>query len=409
VGGARVCTLPAAVVRMKRIVTFTNLFPSAMLPTHGLFVYERMRRVAAQSKLGWTVVSPVPQVAWLFRRGSYRRWAAVPSQEPWHGIEIEHPRYRHWPGCSQRRQADAMAAGARQVVSRLVEQGPIVLDAHYLWPDGVAAAKLASEFGVPFTMTARGSDLNVVAQDRVVAGRIAEAAQRAFRCCAVSRALGDRFAAVAKLPRERILEVRNGVDLERFCPGDQAAARQQLGLPARGRLLLGVGRLVVGKGFDLAAKALARLPEDVSLVLVGDGPERATIAESGGERVIFLGARPPGEVAVAYRAADLFVLPSEREGWPNVVTEALASGLRVVASRVGGIPQILGDAAQEDLSLGALVPSGDVEALGAALQRVLAVPGDRCRVRAFAERYGWSEPVAALTQMFEAAFAGSGA
>jgi glycosyltransferase involved in cell wall biosynthesis len=348
------------VVRVKRIVTFTNLFPSAGMPTHGLFVYERMRRVAAASGVDWQVVAPVPEVAWLFRRGAYRRWAEVQREEIWQGVTVMHPRYRHWPGCSQRRQADAMAAGARATVGRLAAAGPIVLDAHYLWPDGVAAAQLAAELGVPFTLTARGSDLNVVANDRTIARRITSAAAGAAGCWAVSRALADRFAAVTGLPRERIEEVQNGVDLERFRPGDAAAARAELGLPAHARLLLGVGRLVPGKGFDLAAQALRQLPADVQLVLVGDGPERATLAATGGARVHLLGALPPERVAIAYRAADLLVLPSEREGWPNVVTEALASGLRVVATRVGGIPEILGDREPVDAQLGALVPPRDV-------------------------------------------------
>jgi glycosyltransferase involved in cell wall biosynthesis len=394
------------VVRVKRIVTFTNLFPSAALPTHGIFVYERMHRVAAASGLPWCVVAPVPHVAWLFRRGSYRRWAEVPDHETWQGVSIEHPRYRHWPGFSQRGQADAMAAGARAAVARLAAQGPILLDAHYLWPDGVAAATLARELGVPFVLTARGTDLNVIAREPAIGARIAQAAQGALQCCAVSRALGDRFAEVAGLPRERILDVRNGVDLARFRPGDQAAARKALGLPASGRLLLGVGRLVPGKGFDVAAGALGTLPADVQLVLVGDGPERAAIAAIGGARVHFLGARPPDEVAQAYRACDLFVLPSEREGWPNVVTEALASGLRIVATRVGGIPQILGDgdaAGAAPGTLGALVAPRDADAFAAALQATLAVPGDRAKVRAFAERYGWAEPVALLATLFRRA------
>ena len=388
---------------MKRIVTFTNLFPSATQPTHGVFVYERMHRVAAASGLPWSVVSPVPHVAWLFRRGSYRRWAAVPDHETWQGVPIEHPRYRHWPGFSQRGQASAMANGARAAVARLAAQGPIVLDAHYLWPDGVAAAELAAELRVPFVLTARGRDLNVIAHDRTIAVRIKKAAAAALQCCAVSRALGDRFAEVAQLPRERILDVRNGVDLERFRPGDQPAARAALGLPATGRLLLGVGRLVPGKGFLVAAQALQRLPEDVHLVLVGDGPERAAIADLGGPRMHFLGVRAPDEVALAYRACDLFVLPSEREGWPNVVTEALASGLRVVATRVGGIPQILGDGSDPDRSLGALVAPRDPGALLQALQGMLATPGDRGRVRAFAERHGWEEPVALLADLFRRA------
>jgi teichuronic acid biosynthesis glycosyltransferase TuaC len=392
------------VVRVKRIVTFTNLFPSSVQPTHGLFVYERMCRTAAATGMAWSVVAPVPHVAWFCRSAPYRRQARIPRRETWAGVDVSHPRYRHWPGMSMRRQADAMAAGARAEVHALAAAGPIVLDAHYLWPDGVAAAVLANEVGVPFTLTARGSDLNVLAQDPVVAARIAAAAARAHTCCAVSQALGDRFAAVAGLPRGRVLDVRNGVDLERFRPGDQAAARRRLGLPAAGRLLLGVGRLVAGKGFDLAVQALAGLPADVRLVLVGDGPERAALAAAGGERVLCLGERSPDDVAAACCAADVFVLPSEREGWPNVVTEALAAGLRVVATRVGGIPQILGEPAAADRRLGMLVPPRDAQALRQALAAVLAEPGDRAAVRAFAERYGWAEPVRALAAVFRCAF-----
>ncbi len=399
-GGVGVRPLPAQVVRVKRIVTFTNLFPSSVMPTHGLFVYERMRRVAAAVGLGWSVVAPVPSVWWPLRRGTYRLWHAVPERQTWSGVDVRHPRYRHWPGLGLRRQAAAMANGARAVVAQLAAEGPIVLDAHYLWPDGVAAAMLAQELHVPFTLTARGSDLNVLAQDHEVARRIAMAAQRAAACAAVSRDLGDRFAFVARLPRERIYDVRNGVDLERFSIGDAAAARRALGLPEVGRLLLGVGRLVAGKGFAVAARALAQLPDDVRLVLVGDGPERAAIAAAGGARVVFLDNRGPDEVAMAYRAADLLVLPSEREGWPNVVTEALASGLRVLATPVGGIPEILALPAAGDLQRGALVPVGDVDAFATAARRLLAVPGDRDAVRTFASTYGWQQPVELLAAMF---------
>jgi glycosyltransferase involved in cell wall biosynthesis len=316
---------------------------------------------------------------------------------------VHHPRYRHWPGLSLRRQADAMARGARQLVRELAAERPVVLDAHYLWPDGVAASILARELGIPYVLTARGTDVNVVACDRVVADRMARAADGALACFAVSGALCDRFAKVTGLDRSRIVEVRNGVDLDRFRPGDALAARERLGLPREGRLLLGVGRLVESKGFLAAARALASLPEDVRLVLVGDGPQRSEIAEVGGSRVQFLGSLLPDQVADAFRACDLFVLPTEREGWPNVVTEALASGLRVVASAVGGIPEIFGGVPPADGSLGALVPPRDDEALAAALRHVLAVPGDRVRVRAFAERWSWDEPLHTLVRVFDRA------
>ena len=382
------------------VVTFSNLFPSSVMPTHGLFVRERMRRVALAGGFRWTVVAPVPDVVWPLRRGAYRSWAKVPSHERLDGVDVHHPRFRHWPGMSQRRQADAVRDGARAVVRSLCADGPVVLDAHYLWPDGVAAGELAAELDVPFTLTARGSDVNVLAQDPRIAARISAVAGRAHACMAVSDALAERFAEAASLPRERVRTVRNGVDLERFAPGDRQQARAQLGLPSDGAIALGVGRLVPGKGFDVAARAVRRLP-DCTLALVGDGAERTRIADAGDGRVVFLGSQPPERVALAYRAADVLVLPSEREGWPNVVTEALASGLPVVATRVGGIPQILGDDPPQHL--GALVEPRDVDALAAALRVVLDAGGRSSEVRAFAERYGWHEPVAALVATFRAA------
>ncbi|MGK0299527.1 MAG: teichuronic acid biosynthesis glycosyltransferase TuaC [Planctomycetota bacterium] len=383
------------------LVTFSNLFPSSVMPGHGTFVYERMRRVAAASGCRWSVVAPVPEVIWPLRRGIYKQWADVPSREQWQGVDVYHPRFRHWPGMSQRHQANAVAAGAKSVVRELLAAGDGVLDAHYLWPDGVAAAKLAEEFSVPFTLTARGTDVNVLAQDASLAPRIAEAAARAHACMAVSDALSKRFAAACKLPESEVVTVRNGVDLERFVPGNPVAARRALGLPEVGRIVVSVGRLVAGKGFDVAVRAVRDLP-NTTLVLVGDGPERSKLAGLGGDRVKFLGVLPATEVATAYQAADVFVLPSHREGWPNVVTEALASGLPVVATPVGGIPQILGGEQPEPF-LGALVPVGDVAGFAVALQRVLDDEKRTSEVRAFAERYGWQEPIEHLVQTFRRA------
>ena len=94
------------------IVTFGNLFPSSVMPTHGIFVYERMRRVAAACGARWSVVAPVPEVIWPLRRGIYRQWHQVPLQETWGGVMVHHPRFRHWPGLSQNRQADAVWVGS---------------------------------------------------------------------------------------------------------------------------------------------------------------------------------------------------------------------------------------------------------------------------------------------------------
>jgi teichuronic acid biosynthesis glycosyltransferase TuaC len=389
------------------LLTFSNLFPSSVMPTHGLFVRERMQRVVARLGVDWRVVSPVPHVAWLLRNGQYRRWQQVPREEVIDGVTVHRPRYRHWPGLSTRRQADAMAEGALATVQALAQGRRVVVDAHYLWPDGVAAATIAARLGLSYVLTARGSDLNVLAQDRRIAERIAAAARGAAACFGVSTALCERFGQVAGLPRERVRLARNGVDLSRFRPGDRRQARRELGLPEDGIVLLGVGRLVPGKGFHVAVAGLQQLAANVRLVLVGDGPESPALRESGGRRLVLLGAQPPDRVALALQAADLLVLPSEREGWPNVVTEALASGVRCVATAVGGIPEILQLAPEPgafDAGRGALVAQNDPAGLAAAVQRLLAAPVDPAVVREFAGRYSWDEPVDQLASTFSAAF-----
>lgn len=383
----------------RLLITFSNLYPSALQPTHGTFVAERMQRVVAgQADLELVVVCPVPAVPALLARGEHRVARRQPEQETVAGVPVWHPRYFHLPGLSLGKQAQRMARAALPVVQRLAAGRGAVLDAHYAYPDGVAALQIATQLGLPCVVTARGSDVNVLGADRRVAPLLRASMPRAYALLAVSDALRQRFAEVAGVAPERVLLARNGVDLAAFAPGDRAAARARLGLPANGRLVLGVGRLVEGKGFHLAAQALHALPPDVALVLVGDGPERARLqAAAPVGRLHLLGARARPEVAAAFQACDVFTLPSAREGWPNVVTEALASGLPVVATAVGGIPEIV----SAPLA-GELVPA-DANALAAALCRQLDRPDARASISAFAQRYSWDAPIALLRELFRAA------
>lgn len=375
----------------RRVVTFTSLWPSPGQPHHGSFVQERMlRAVEGQDDLELVVVSPVAQPP-AFWPGTRARLRGAPEVETRDGIAVHRPRYFHLPGMSLRAQAGRVARAALPVVARLVEGRSAVVDAHYVYPDGVAAVRIARALGVPCIVTARGTDVNVIAAREVVAGQVREAMAQATRCFAVSDALRRRFAEVAGLDAARVEVLRNGVDLARFAPGDRAAARARLGLPADGRLVLGVGRLVAGKGFEHAARALHLLPEDVALVVVGDGPRRAALRRAAPPgRLHLLGARGRDAVAEAFRACDVFTLPSAREGWPNVVTEALASGLPVVATPVGGIPEILADPVA-----GELVPA-EPAALAAAISRQLARGDQRAAIAQFARRWSWDEPIARL-------------
>ena len=381
---------------IDRIITFSNLFPSASRPTHGLFIQDRMRRVAKELGVDWKVVSPVATAPWPVRWGDYRLAAGMPESEEVSGVEVRHPRYFHLPKLSLARQARRMAKAALPAVKELSHGVRAVIDAHYVYPDGVAALMIAAKLNMPCVVTARGTDVNVLGDQPSVRAQIREHAPVAQGLFAVSSALRSRFVEVAGVRDDAVLLARNGVDLDRFSPGDRQVARQTLGLPSKGALVLGVGRLVHAKGFQLAAQAVKNIP-GAALVLAGEDSGdgcRETIARSGCE-THFLGALPPERVAVAYRACDVMVLPSQREGWPNVVTEALSSGLPVVASPVGGIPEILTDEA-----FGALVSRDDADALALAIRGFIDHPPAPEAIRAFAARYSWEDPVAFLVGEF---------
>jgi teichuronic acid biosynthesis glycosyltransferase TuaC len=381
-----------------QILTFTNLFPSNRRPLHGCFVKDRMERVAKHSGLDWQVLCPVPRVPLLLRRvlgrADDRVLAAEPVRESVDGIIVHHVHYFHLPGVSLRRQARRIAKACLPKVRELSADRRTVLDAHYLYPDGVAAMMIAKELSLPCVLTARGTDVNVLAEQPEVREQMVDAFGEAAAMFAVSDALRGRFEDI--VGDGKVETARNGVDLELFRPGDRDAARLRLGLPLDCDLVLGVGRLIGGKGFHHAAQALAARNDGSRLVLVGEGPDRERIAGLlPADRVHFLGSLDRAAVASAYQACDVFVLPSYREGWPNVVTEALACGRPVVASAVGGIPEILADP-----GVSRLVPAGDVEALGTAIADFLASPPDPVQARALADRYSWSATVVKLSDLF---------
>jgi len=246
-------------------------------------------------------------------------------------------------------------------------------------------------------MTARGSDVNVALREHVAGRSIRWAAGRAAAIIAVSRALRDAMVE-HRLPAERITVLRNGVDLELFRPGDTAALRAELGF--EGQTLLVVGNLVTEKGVDLVVRGLAELPL-ARLVVIGSGPEGGwlrALAESLGvaPRVRWIAPVTQPQLVRYYAAADVTVLGSVREGMPNVVLESLACGTPVVATEVGGTPEILTDPVA-----GRLVLERTPQAFASACRGVLEGPPERLAVRAFAERYGWGAPIAAQLALLE--------
>jgi teichuronic acid biosynthesis glycosyltransferase TuaC len=380
------------------IATCTSLFPNREMPRHGLFVERRLRELCATGRIRATVLAPVPWFPLRSRRfGTYATFARVPGRESQAGLEVLHPRYLMVPKIGVPLQARSFAAALEGPLRELQRAGRVcVLDAHYFYPDGVAAASVGRRLGIPVIVTARGSDVNIVARNPLVRRKILSAAAGLAAIVTVSDALRQALVDMG-IPGERIQTLRNGVDLATFMPAGHEAARAELRCSRY--TLLSVGRLVPGKGHVRVVEALAELP-DCDLIIAGDGPDRERILSLAAKLGVSARLRLAGEVDTSalvkyYRAADASVLASDAEGMPNVVLESLACGTPVIATRVGGVPEVL------DETVGRIVPPRDTAALASAVRSLQADPPDRTRVRAWGERFGWSATIASLAALIE--------
>lgn len=400
-------------LRRPAVVVLSTLFPSAAQPQAGLFIRERMFRVAEHLPL--TVVSPVP---WFPLQGLLRRWKPnfrppSPAYETDAGVSIERPRFFSVPGTIKRLDGLFMALGALPTLARLKRAGRLdVLDAHFGYPDGCAAGLLGRWLGVPVTITLRGTEARHAASP-ALRKRLASGLRRATRVFAVSASL-KRIAMSLGLKEERVLVIGNGVDLRTFHPIAKEQARTRLGIPQDVPVLISVGGLVERKGFHRVIECLPALakqfPDLLYLIVGGSSPEgdlgsrlRAQVEALGLEqRVRFLGAMHPEDLKVPLSAADVFVLATANEGWANVFLEAMACGLPVVTTDVGGNAEVVGRS-----DVGRIVPFGDPTALREALGSALTSSWNREAIRVYASTHAWDGRIALLVSEFER-IAGSG-
>ena len=384
---------------MLKILTFSTLFPNAAQPSHGVFVENRLRHLIVNGAVEATVIAPVPwfpSAAGAF--GKYADYAKAPRFEERHGITVHHPRYPVLPKIGINLAPLLLYLAAKPFIAGLLRDGLQfdLIDAHYFYPDGVAAAMLAKALDKPLTITARGTDLNLLPQFAIPRRQIVWAAERAQGLITVCQALKDELVALGTAP-DKVRVLRNGVDLEMFRPIAREAARERLGLT--GRTLLSVGHLIERKGHHLVIAAMTRLP-DTTLLIAGDGEERANLerqaAEAGvSDRVRFLGRVDHDALREVYGAADALVLASSREGWANVLLEAMACGTPVVATNVWGTPEIVAESAA-----GVLMAARTPEALADAVESLFASLPERDATRAYAEQFSWDATTRGQEELF---------
>ena len=391
-----------------RVLVVTRLFPTSVEPFESPFARQQLSALGRRCQvLVLGVVPHLPGASLLGERTRPGRLRRVPARETIAGLTVLHPRAPYLPGSSRfpwlaRFNGPLYLGGLLSYVPRLRGRFDVVLGT-FLHPDACAASSLARLLGIPHVIKAHGTDIDVVARWRSVRPSVRAALGSASWSLGVSRAMVSALVELGA-PPERAVLLANGVDRALFHPRDRAAARAELGLPAEGRLLVFVGLLAPQKGVRELLAAWSELRAaggpPLHLAIVGGGALRdevaaaaATHSDARRGRLFAPGALPLDRVARYLGAADVFTLPSHREGTPNVVLEALASGRPVVATHVGGIPDVITEGVT-----GLLVPPRSAPDLARALRAALDRSWDVDALTASAPP-SWEESAARLHRL----------
>jgi len=376
-----------------RVLVLSSVYPTAAMPLRGLFVHERTRHLAALCHA--QVVAPIPWFPgnrWL--RGADRSNAI--RMEQLDALQVFHPRFLSVPRYAKSADGLLYFLSLLPFMARFRRKFPFdLVDAHFAYPDGFAGLLFAQLFRVPLAVTLRGTEVPF-ARFRIRRAQIRYVLRHADRVLPVSDSLA-RLARTLGAPPDRIRVIPNGIDGARFRPGSRFEARNLLGLPPDRPIIVSVGGLTERKGHHRVLAALRSLVgdrPDLLLAIVGGGSSEGDVgpslrrltAELGLERhVLLAGPQPHERIPTWLQAANLFCLATANEGRPNAVLEALACGLPVVTTDVGGVAEIVRPGLD-----GLLVPFGDALALAAALGTALERSWDRESMTAHSSRRTWA-------------------
>jgi teichuronic acid biosynthesis glycosyltransferase TuaC len=389
-----------------RILVYSSLYPSQVRLNAGVFIRERMSRVAEHCPL--VVVSPVPwfplQSLIRYLKPDYRPQPA-PYEEQ-NGIKVYFPHFFSIPGVFRSLDGFFMAISTLLLLYKLKKNFAFnLIDAHFTYPDGYAATLLGRWLKVPVTITLRGTEVPL---SRLLGRRkrMLRALHNASGVFSVSDSLKRHVVALGA-ESEKIEVIGNGIDNGKFFPIDKSAARRQLHLDGNAEVLISVGGLVDRKGFHRIIEVLPGLiekhPNLIYLIVGGASPEgnnRQKLEEQIktlglGKRIRFLGAMASEDLRIPLSAADIFVLATANEGWANVFLEAMACGLPVVTTDVGGNGEVVSNS-----SIGTLVPFGDSDALTTAIDQALKHCWNRQAIIEYAADNSWDKRVTKLLTAF---------
>ncbi len=317
----------------------------------GMFVHEQAKYlVDAGCEL--KVIAPVAYCPGIITKlGGWSAYANIPGHDTIDRIPVYYPRYFRLPGkWFHPLSCYAEYSGLLHLADSAIRAfKPDVIHAHMATPPGFVGLLLKKRYGLPLVCSIRGDDINVYPRygrlsmhltKRVITG--------ADRLVSVSAALKEAAGLIAK-PKNEISVVYNGCDHDTFksCGDKRTYLRKALNIPETAKLLVFVGDVSKEKGVCELIEAFRKVrnkKKDLHLVVIGTPHDAVSKIfarmENGMKRSVHMtGGLPHWQIPQYLSAADIFVLPSHHEGLPNAVLEAMACGLPVIATAVGGIPE----------------------------------------------------------------------
>ncbi len=393
------------------ILLITNLYPNPLEPNRGIFTSQLVEKLSTVCEV--TVMSPVPWFPkWSLLSGlkQWYKFAQVPDRAVLKNIEVIYPKYIVIPKLFGFLQSATLYLSLVFKIAKLNRRKKIdVINAQWMYPDGVAATYAAKTLGIPVVVSALGCDINLYATTAYPVRRfqIMNTLRTAEQSIAISSAQSKVMSEDLGADARKLSIVLNGVNQDLFRIQNRDECVRKFSLDPANQYILYVGRLSDEKGIIPLLKAIGILHKEnldprVKLLVIGNGElwdECQALANALGitDRVIFKGERPYSEIVDWMGAATLHCLPSYREGCPNVVLEALASGRPVIATRVGSVPEVLRE------SNGVIAEPGDESSIAAAIKKGLQTSWNEQDIRASVKDFTWQKMADRYKSIFEAA------
>jgi teichuronic acid biosynthesis glycosyltransferase TuaC len=358
-----------------RIAVATHFFPTSTQPHRGLPIYQLTRALSSIVDVQVFCVDPLYPSYKLLQQRTFLNPAGDASYTV-PGVKVKYLHYHALPFLSRGFNGYNCA---RVLTSPMRDFRPDIIIGYFIYPSGFAALTVAETLKVPVIVGALGSDLRGISNFTRMLSR------RTMRKASFVVTVSDDLREIAikhGISPDRTVTIHNGCDFDIFHPADRGAARAELHVEPAAELIVFTGRLVPGKGLRELLQAVAILAPShprLRLVCIGEGVmdqelrQRASQPDLRGY-VKFLGNLNADQIARWLAASNVFCLPSYSEGCPNVIIEALACGRPVVATNVGGIPELM------DSRCGILVPPRDAKALADALAKTLEYPWNQDQI-----------------------------